>query len=255
MRTDRIDFLDLKFDRLTFRQVKGRLRAVASETPYGYIVTPNVDHIVRLHREPALRSLYEDADLCLCDSRVLRLLARLSGIDLPLVAGSDLSGAIFDHALNPGDTIAVVGANVDFLERLRARYPGVNIVHHVPPMGLRHDAKARRKAAAFLASANARFGFITVGSPQQEMIAKEVREIPGASGIALCVGAGLEFLTGDQQRAPRPLQRLGLEWAHRLATNPRRLWRRYLVDGPGIFPIYLRWSLRNRWKWWWHSTI
>jgi exopolysaccharide biosynthesis WecB/TagA/CpsF family protein len=250
MRTDRIGFLDLKFDRLAFKQVKGRLRAVTSKTPYGYIVTPNVDHVVRLNRDPTLGPLYEDADLCLCDSRILRLLARLSGIDLPLVAGSDLSDSIFNHVLKPGDTIAVIGANADLLERLSARFPDVNLVHHVAPMGLRHDAKARRKAAAFLASANARFTFITVGSPQQEMIAREAGGFSGASGVALCVGAGLEFLTGDQKRAPRPLRLMGLEWTHRLATNPRRLWRRYLVDGPRILPIYLRWSGRERWTWW-----
>jgi exopolysaccharide biosynthesis WecB/TagA/CpsF family protein len=249
MRTERVDFLNLKFDRLTFKQVKGRLRAVTSQTPYGYIVTPNVDHVVRIDRDPALRSLYEDADLCLCDSRILRLLARFSGIRLPLVAGSDLSEAIFGHVLKPGDTIAVIGANADFLERLSARCPGVNVLHHVPPMGLRHDAKSRRKAAAFLGAANARFTFITVGSPQQEMIAREAGEVSGASGIALCVGAGLEFLTGDQKRAPRPLRLMGLEWTHRLASNPRRLWRRYLVDGPRILPIYFRWSGRARRTW------
>src|SRR5437868_2936707 len=251
MPTDRADFLDLQFDRLTFRQVKGRLRSVTAETPFGYIVTPNVDHIVRLHREPELRPLYEAALLCLCDSRVLRLLARLSGIDLPLVAGSDLSASLFDEVIEPGDRITVVGATPAFLDRLRARYTGVEILHHSPPMGLRGNAEARSEAAAFLASAKARFGFITVGSPQQEMIANEAREMPGAGGVILCVGAGLEFLTGDQQRAPRPLQRLGLEWAHRLATNPRRLWRRYLVEGPRIFPIYLGWILRgrrNRWS-------
>ncbi|MEA3080707.1 MAG: N-acetylglucosaminyldiphosphoundecaprenol N-acetyl-beta-D-mannosaminyltransferase, partial [Sphingomonadales bacterium] len=250
MRTNRVNFLYLTFDRLTLRQVKDRLRAVTAATPCGYIVTPNVDHIVRLRREPELRSLYEAATLCLCDSRILRLLARLGGIDLPLVAGSDLSASLFDSVIKPGDRIAIVGSTPAFLDRLRARYPGVEFLHHVPPMGLRTNAEARRQAAAFLASAKARFGFVTVGSPQQEMIAQEAADIPGAGGVALCVGAGLEFLTGDQKRAPRHLQLLGLEWAHRLATNPRRLWRRYLVEGPRIFPIYLGWITRGRRKWW-----
>jgi exopolysaccharide biosynthesis WecB/TagA/CpsF family protein len=230
--------------------VKGRLRAATAATPYGYIVTPNVDHMVRLRREPELRPLYEAAELCLCDSRVLRLLARLSGIDLPLVAGSDLSSSLFDQLIEPGDRIAIVGATAAFLDRLRARYPGVEFLHHVPPMGLRNNGKARNEAAVFLASAKARFGFITVGSPQQEMIAREAGQIAGAGGVALCVGAGLEFITGDQKRAPRQLQLLGLEWAHRLATNPRRLWRRYLVEGPRIFPIYVGWATRGRRKWW-----
>ena len=250
MRTNRADFLDLTFDRLTFRQVKDRLRAVTAATPYGYIVTPNVDHVVRLRREPELRPLYEEASLCLCDSRILRLLARLSGIDLPLVAGSDLSAGLFDAVINPGDRIAIVGSTAAFLDRLRARYPAVEFLHHAPPMGLRTNAKARGQAAVFLASAKARFSFVTVGSPQQEMIAKEAAHIAGAGGVSLCVGAGLEFLTGDQKRAPRPLQRLGLEWAHRLATNPRRLWRRYLVEGPRIFPIYLAWVTRGNRRWW-----
>ena len=250
MRTDRADFLDLTFDRLTFRQVKARLRAVTATTAYGYLVTPNVDHMVRLRREPELRPLYEAAMLCLCDSRILRMLARLSGINLPLVAGSDLSASLFDEVIKPGDRIAIVGATPAFLDRLRARHPDIEFLHHVPPMGLRANAEARSKAAAFVASSHARFAFITVGSPQQELIAREAGETPGAGGVALCVGAGLEFLTGDQERAPLLLQRLGLEWAHRLATNPRRLWRRYLVEGPRIFPIYLGWALRGRHKWW-----
>jgi exopolysaccharide biosynthesis WecB/TagA/CpsF family protein len=250
MRTDQVEFLDLTFDRLTFARVKDRLRIATAATPYGYIVTPNVDHLVRLRREPELRPLYEGAELCLCDSRVLRLLARLSGIELPLVAGSDLSASLFERVIKPGDRVAIVGATPDFLDRLRARYPAVEFLHHVPPMGLRTNAEARSEAAKFLASAQARFAFITVGSPQQEMIAREAGQMPGAGGVALCVGAGLEFITGDQKRAPRQLQRLGLEWAHRLATNPRRLWRRYLVEGPSIFPMYVGWISRGRRKWW-----
>ena len=82
------------------------------------------------------------------------------------------------------------------------------------------------------------------------MIAKEAREYPGSTGVALCIGAALEFLTGEQKRAPRFLRTFGLEWAHRLVTNPRRLWRRYLVDGVRIFPIYLRWRGAPGWKSW-----
>jgi N-acetylglucosaminyldiphosphoundecaprenol N-acetyl-beta-D-mannosaminyltransferase len=249
MHTDRVEFLDLKFDRLTFSQVKKWLQTATAFKSYGYIVTPNVDHMVRLKSEPELRPLYEGANLCLCDSRVLRLLARISGIALPLVAGSDLCASLFKDVIKDGDRIAIVGATPDFLDRLRARFPGVEFLHHAPPMGLRANSMARREAAAFLAFADARFTFITVGSPQQEMIANEAGTLPGATGLALCVGAGLEFLTGDQKRAPEALQRLGLEWAHRLATNPKRLWRRYLIEGPRIFRIYSAWMLRGRRKW------
>src|SRR5579859_1413734 len=64
MPTKRLHFLDFTFDRLTFDEVRRRLEAVRVTTPYGYVVTPNVDHVVRVHREPQLRDLYEAADLC-----------------------------------------------------------------------------------------------------------------------------------------------------------------------------------------------
>jgi exopolysaccharide biosynthesis WecB/TagA/CpsF family protein len=118
----------------------------------------------------------------------------------------------------------------------------VEFVQHIPPMGLRHDATARRAAAEFVARSGARFTFIAVGSPQQEMIAAEAKAIPGGTGMALCIGAALDFLTGKQKRAPRSLQRLGLEWAHRLLSNPKRMWRRYLLEGPRIFLITYRWG-------------
>jgi N-acetylglucosaminyldiphosphoundecaprenol N-acetyl-beta-D-mannosaminyltransferase len=250
MRTDRIQFLDLSFDRLTFEQVSDRLHAISSASPYGYVVTPNVDHVVRAHREPELRALYQSADLCVCDSRILRMLARMSGIGLPLVPGSDLAALLFKDVIKPGERVALVGGTEEMVQRLREKFPSVEFLHHAPPMGLRSDAAARSAAATFVASAKARFAFIAVGSPQQEMIANEVREHVDASGLALCIGAGLEFQTGQQKRAPQVLQRLGLEWAHRLATNPRRLWRRYLVDGVKIFPIYLRWRGGPGWKTW-----
>ena len=77
---------------------------------------------------------------------------------------------------------------------------------------------------------------------EQELIAAETKAIPGATGTAFCIGAALEFLTGRQKRAPRVAQRLGLEWAHRLASNPQRMWRRYLFDNPRIFLLAWRWA-------------
>src|SRR5437764_5253080 len=130
MHTDRINFLDLHFDRLTFQQVKRRLQAATSATPYGYVVTPNVDHMVRIHREPRLKEIYQQAMLCVCDSRILRSLARLRGVRLPLVPGSDLAAAILRDLVQPGDRIAIVGGNPKTLERLRTKYADIEFQHH-----------------------------------------------------------------------------------------------------------------------------
>ena len=247
----RISFLGTGFDELSIDTVIDRLASVTAETPFSYIVTPNVDHIVMLDRNPSLRPLYARAAFCLCDSRILRRIARLAGIRLSLVPGSDLTRLMFSHILRRGDRVTVVGGDPALLQALESKYPEIEFLHYSPPMGLRHDAAARKAAAEFIANSRARFSFISVGAPQQEMIAAETQRLPSATGMALCVGASLEFLTGHQKRAPRILQTLGLEWLHRLASNPRRLWRRYLVDDIKVIPIFIR-SLSFRY---WLKTL
>jgi N-acetylglucosaminyldiphosphoundecaprenol N-acetyl-beta-D-mannosaminyltransferase len=250
MRIERSEFLGVGFDALSTDQVLARLADATGQTPYSYVVTPNVDHVVRLHEEdsesPLLGRIYEDSALCLCDSKVLHLLGRLRGVRLPVVPGSELTGLMFERLIRRGDRIAIVGGDAALLRTLRAKYTGVEFVLHCAPMGLRGNSAARRAAAEFIARSGARYTFIGVGSPQQEMIAAEASAIAGAAGTALCIGAGLDFLAGRQKRAPRLARNLGLEWAHRLLSDPRRMWRRYLLEGPRVFVIAYRWVASPR---------
>lgn len=239
----RVGFLGVGFDQVTMQEVLSQLASAEAGAPFRYVVTPNVDHVVRLDNpgEAAdLIAVYNRANLSVCDSRVLRQLAKAHGLDLPLVPGSDLTVQLFEKIIRPGDRIAVVGGSRELLCDLQRRYPELNLLHFEPPMGLRRDANARQKAADFIVEARARFIFLAVGSPQQEMIAFLASCNPQASGTALCIGASLDFITGRQRRAPRAVQKLGLEWAFRLGSNPRRLWRRYLVEGPRIFLLAAR---------------
>lgn len=250
MPTERREFLGLNFDTQTLTDVLDQLSSVTNSTPFSYIVTPNVDHLVRLYHSDettkSLKPLYDGADLCLCDSRILHLLARARRVNLPVVPGSALTELMFESVIRPRDRVAVVGGDAKLLAGLKARYPGVEFVQHCPPMGLRTNRAARREAAQFLVQVRPRFAFIAVGSPQQEMIAAEAKTIPDATGTALCVGASLEFLTGQLKRAPKLAQHLNLEWAHRLLSEPSRMWRRYLVEGPRIFLLAYRWEPGDR---------
>jgi UDP-N-acetyl-D-mannosaminuronic acid transferase (WecB/TagA/CpsF family) len=131
MHTERVGFLGVQFDLLTMEQVLDRLSHQTADTPFSYLVTPNVDHLVRLDASPdksSLAPLYEGASLSLCDSRILQHLARLHGLELSLVPGSDLTVQLFRRLIRPGDRLAVVGGDGGLLQELRRRYPEVDFV-------------------------------------------------------------------------------------------------------------------------------
>lgn len=241
------DFVGARFDPLTPAQTLARAKWMTSRHEFRYIVTPNVDHIVRLWKEPeTYKPLYETAWLSVCDSRILELLAHTSGIPLSAVPGSDLTQQLFDNVITADEPVTVIGADDDIIDKLKARYGLKNIHHYQPPMGLRNKPDAIAKTAKFVHEHPARFVFICVGSPQQEMVAKACLERGDCVGLGLCVGASLEFITGRVKRAPKWMQTARLEWLHRLASEPGRLWKRYLVEGPKIFAIWLAWSLGKK---------
>jgi N-acetylglucosaminyldiphosphoundecaprenol N-acetyl-beta-D-mannosaminyltransferase len=239
-------FVDVDFTDLDWHETVAALAAAALRPSFTTVVTPNVDHIVRMDKlaGTALGKRYadaaRDADYCLCDSRILARLAQLRGITLPVVPGSDLTAAIFADHLNAGDRIAIVGGDENTIADLAPIAPDIEIVHHMPPMGMIDNETAMDVAARFIRDAKARFIFVAVGSPQGEILLHRARQVGAKAGVALSIGASIDFLTGRQTRAPRIVQRLGFEWAYRLLGNPKRLWRRYLVDGPRIFAIVMR---------------
>ncbi len=242
-----VEFLGLQFDVWTLDRARDWLAHRDADSPYAYVVTPNVDHMVRLAKAAAdVRRAYADADLRLCDSRILARLASYAGVGLSVVPGSDLTAQMFERVLQPGDRICLIGGSADDGAALAARYADVAIIQHHPPMGLRHDAPARARAVDAALAAHARFVLFAVGSPQQELLAHEMAARPGARGTGLCIGASIDFLIGKQARAPRVVQRLSMEWAWRLLSDPRRLAKRYLVEGPAIFPMVLRWRRQAR---------
>jgi exopolysaccharide biosynthesis WecB/TagA/CpsF family protein len=246
------EFLGLSFDRLTADQTVRWLAGVRAEDRFTYIVTPNVDHVVRLdaigrsgEAGQELWRAYEQATLRLCDSRVLARVASLCGVPLTVVPGSDLTVRLFAEVAQAGDVIAIVGGEAALLHDLQGRFPALEFRQHIPPMGMRHDPAAMDAAANFVASSRARFTFLAVGSPQQELLAVRIVDRGGAGGCALCVGASIDFIVGRQRRAPQWLQGMGLEWSYRLAQEPRRMWRRYLVEGPRIFRLAMAWRRRR----------
>lgn len=240
------DFLDLRFDLSDQACILAQIADRPATAPFAYVVTPNVDHIVRLQCSRSdLWPAYRRAWLTLCDSRVVGRLAAHVGLSLPILPGSDLTSALLRHVIAPDDDIAILGGRADAVATLCRAYGLTHVLHYDPPMGFIHDPAEVRRAALFVVGARARYSFLAVGSPQQEVLAYHVARIGGAIGVGLCIGASLDFLTHRQVRAPRVIQRLSLEWLFRLLADPLRLWRRYLIDGPLIFTVYQGWQRRR----------
>jgi exopolysaccharide biosynthesis WecB/TagA/CpsF family protein len=241
------DFIGATFDPLTPMQTLARAKWVTENHGFRFIVTPNVDHLVRLSKEPEVfKPLYEASWLSVCDSRILELMAAFSGIPLKAVPGSDLTQQLFDNVITEKDTINVIGADEEIVEKVKSIY-GLNKVNlHQPPMGMRRKPEAIAAAAEFIANNPARYTFICVGSPQQEMVAKACLERGDCVGLGLCVGASLDFLGGRTKRAPKWVQSIRMEWLFRLLSEPKRLWKRYLIEGPRIFWLWIKWMIRAK---------
>jgi N-acetylglucosaminyldiphosphoundecaprenol N-acetyl-beta-D-mannosaminyltransferase len=239
-----VPFLGLSFLDLDAAGVAARLAARPGDAPFAYLVTPNADHFVRLGRFPGLLPLYENASWRCLDSRAVAHAGRWLGLRVPEVAtGADILAAILDGHLCPGDRLTIIGLQLGGLGVLRRRLASVEIAHHEPPRHLAQDARGFAAAVGFALAHPARFTLLAVGSPVQERLALAIMAA-GGPGIGLCIGAALEFWTGQRRRAPRWLRRLGLEWMFRLSREPWRLARRYLIDDWAV----LRLLLLARWR-------
>ena len=220
-----------------------RVAAMARGEGYGYVVTPNVDHVIKLMDGRVEADVYRAADLKVCDSRILAHLARLRGKALAVYPGSDLTADLLasDHDL----TIGVFGPDRAAFDDLVARYPRRRFTFVDAPM-LAPGSPAWVAAVDEAARADWDVLLACVSFPKQERFAHALRAAGRKTGVTLCVGASVDFLTGRQQRAPRLYQQLSLEWLHRLMTQPRRMFRRYVIEGPAIFGLFLRHEVMGR---------
>lgn len=206
---------------------------------YGYVVTPNADHIIRWHENVSFREYYATANYTLLDSRFLAYMLRaIDGIQLPVCTGSDLTANLFNNVIRPDDSLVLIGGSDTQAQQLCQIYGLRHLAHYNPPMGFYRDPEMMETCLQFIeAHSPFRFCFLAVGSPQQEALAHQLKMRGMARGLSLCIGASINFITGDERRAPMWMQYSGMEWLFRLLQAPKRMTRRYLVRGPRVFKL------------------
>lgn len=240
---------DLDIDDVDPGEVSRRVRAWLGEpTPSARrIVTPNADYVVKAHRDPDFRRAVNGADLRVPDGMWVVYASRIAGRPLHgTVTGRLLVPSLAEIAAGDRRSIALFGAPpgvaAEAARRLQRRHPDLRVTDAIsPPMGLIPGSAADTLLVERLKADPPAILFVGLGAPRQELwMAHHVHDLPGT--VMVGIGAGLDLVAGRFRTAPAWMTRVGLEWAFRLAQEPRRLARRYLVDDPWI----IVWALRAR---------
>jgi len=195
------------------------------------VATLNLDHVVKLARDPVFLKAYSAQTHVTADGNPIVWLSRLAGQDVSLVPGSELIEPLIELAARQGVPVAFFGATRAALEtaadELQRRYPALRVVScHAPAMGFDPQGAAAEEGIAALKASGAGLCFLALGAPKQEIFATRVQAALPQLGL-VSIGAGLDFIAGTQQRAPRWMRAMAAEWLWRLMRNPRRLGRRY----------------------------
>jgi len=248
---DRIDLMGLPVDPVTSEDAVDTVATELERGHGGWVITPNLDQLRTYRRRPELRKHFHDADLVLADGMPLVWASRLQATPLPeRVAGSDLIWSLSREAAQRGASVYLVGGNPGSAEAaadvLQEAAPGLEVAGaHSPPMGFLDDREERRRTEAEVAEQEP--DIVYVGLPldkQVELIPPLRRRLPDAWFLGL--GVSFSFVCGEVRRAPRWMRASGLEWIHRLGQEPKRLARRYLVDGLPFTVELFAHALRRR---------
>ncbi len=250
-----VDLFDLNICRLSFDQASAELvRAARACQQAGaaskVVVTPNVDHLVRLTQQTEFRQRYATADYIFADGMPVVWASRWFGKALPeRVTGADLFVSLCQQAIQDKLKVFVLGGmpgeEASLLADFAKTYPGLELKIRCPAMGFDAMGAEADLALQDIKQWQPQILFICLGMPKQEQFALRYRELSDVPPcLCLCVGAAMEFALGKKSRAPRWMQKAGLEWSWRLVSEPRRLARRYIVQGWGF--LGLLWRERGR---------
>jgi N-acetylglucosaminyldiphosphoundecaprenol N-acetyl-beta-D-mannosaminyltransferase len=250
MSSTRLRVGHVPLDLVTFDQALDAIDALVTRRQGGYVVTPNIDHVVLAEDDPRFRASYAEASLSLIDGTPLFWATRVLGQQAPAkVSGSDLVEPLMARAGARGWKVYLLGAGPGVAERaaeiFRQRYQTQVVGCDAPMLSLAEGDPATLAAFDKVQAAAPDLLLLALGAPKQEILMHRWAKTY-APAVALGIGASLDFVAGTVKRAPVWMQKSGLEWAFRLGQEPRRLWRRYLVNDPRFLKVLAETLARPR---------
>ncbi|MBE6753064.1 MAG: WecB/TagA/CpsF family glycosyltransferase [Ruminococcaceae bacterium] len=247
----RIQFMCAEISDVTMQEALDEVIRLADGHNDAFVVTPNVDHMVRLERDPRLREAYSQAELVLADGQPLVWLSKLYRRPIrEKVSGSDLFPLLCQRAAREGKSIFIFGAAEGVAERaahrLAEQYAGLNICGtYAPPFGFENDEQQLALSLEQIKKAAPDILIVCLGCPKQEYFISQHRHTLGVP-VSLCLGSVADIAAGEITRAPRWMSRCGLEWFYRLCSDPKRLAKRYLRDDLRIIPMFFKYLRKNQ---------
>lgn len=238
----RIKFLNTNIDNLTMAETLHEIDKLIQKKNCSYVVTPNVDHIVRLEKDEELQKVYKNASLILTDGKPLIWISKWYKTPIKeKISGSDLFPRVCQLAANKNYTMYLLGAAEGVADtaarNLMKKYPGLNIVGtYSPPFGFEKNEQEMNKIKTQIQDVHPDILIVGLGCPKQEKFmyyhCKELG-VPISFGL----GASIDFEAGNIKRAPKWMSNHGLEWLYRFSKEPKRLFKRYFVDDLKIIQV------------------
>lgn len=230
--------------------VKNTITLARSGAPSA-VFTLNLDHAVKLSRDAIFRASYMNADVITADGWPIAWLARRQNTAIERTTGADLFLPLVDAAAKAGLPVFLFGTSPGVLgrvgEKIAARTEGAIDIAGTFSPSTNFDPQGSEADTAIekMRQSGAKLCFVALGAPKQEVFANYARG-KGLTCCLVCIGAALDFVAGQQIRAPRFLRDNGLEWAWRLAINPRRLAKRYVESALMFAYLLLTEPMRHR---------
>lgn len=247
----RIRIGSVPVDNLTFEGALDAIDDLVRSKQGGTVFTPNVDHVVQAEHDPRFRAAYEGVSLSLVDGMPLLWAARLLKTPLPeKISGSDLVLPLMRRAAERGYRVYFLGgapgAAALARQKLLVELPNLQVVGiDDGRIDVNGSPEQNQPILERINAAHPDLLLVALGAPKQELWSHEQRAQLG-SAVAVGVGASLDFIAGSQRRAPRWMSESGLEWAYRLAQDPKRMASRYLLRDPQFFQIVWKQLLASR---------
>ncbi|PCJ56741.1 MAG: hypothetical protein COA73_11700 [Candidatus Hydrogenedentota bacterium] len=247
---DTVDLFRINVANATYEEFCNYLDYRIQNRLPGFIVTPNVDHVCMFHRNGRFHEAYERAFIAIPDGTPLMWSAKIFGTPLKQkLSGSDMVPALSEFAARKGYSVFFLGGHPGTAEKsavaLQEQYPGLQVAGvNCPPMGFDTDPKALQAVIDHLIKAKPDICFVALGAPKQEYFMSHYLDVTGIPA-SIGIGGSFDFVCGRTKRAPKWVQNSGFEWLWRLSMEPRRLWRRYLVDDLIFFHLFFN-EIRTR---------